>query len=353
MIKALVLSLCLLSLACSPFTTALPEEGLFVRVVDVGAGLCCVVKMPGDRYMIYDAGNYEWNGKLDKGRNTYQKIQEIIPKGSTVDLLVLSHSDADHLGAVPDICKEYHVRRVVRPGYAKPKSTATWKAANAAIESEVADDGCEETNLNDGDIDPGMRMRFGSVSVIFVCGWNEPPAEWGLRKHSPEYINAGSIVVRLLYKKKSILFCGDTVGRDRGGATDQLIAAEKFMVENKSNVKVDSDVVIAPHHGADNGSSSAFTTAVSPEYVIFSAGHEYDHPRGWAAARYLAAGVKLANIFRTDREDDESQDDEEDAKEYQKEWDHGRKSGHEDSAGDDDVDITISSSGKVEVKYRN
>jgi len=31
---------------------------VFVRVVDSGAALCCVVKMPGNRFMIYDAGNY-------------------------------------------------------------------------------------------------------------------------------------------------------------------------------------------------------------------------------------------------------------------------------------------------------
>ncbi len=41
---------------------ALAQDKLTVRVVDVGAGLCCVVEMPGDHYMIYDAGNYTDSG---------------------------------------------------------------------------------------------------------------------------------------------------------------------------------------------------------------------------------------------------------------------------------------------------
>ena len=34
------------------------DDSLKVTVVDVGAGLCCVVDMPNDKYMIYDTGEY-------------------------------------------------------------------------------------------------------------------------------------------------------------------------------------------------------------------------------------------------------------------------------------------------------
>ena len=50
----------------SPAAALEPEDGaVFVRVVDVGAGLCCVVKMPGDHYMIYDAGYWQGSGEQD------------------------------------------------------------------------------------------------------------------------------------------------------------------------------------------------------------------------------------------------------------------------------------------------
>ena len=55
----------------------------------------------------------------------------------------------------------------------------------------------------------------------------------------------------------------------------------------------------------NNGSSTCFINRVDPQFVIFSEGHEHDHPTAAAANRYLTQGVQLANIFRTDRGDDE------------------------------------------------
>ena len=38
-----------------------------------------------------------------------------------------------------------------------------------------------------------------------------------------------------------------------------------------------SFVLIAPHHGADNASSTCFIRAVDPHWVIFPAGHAHEH----------------------------------------------------------------------------
>jgi hypothetical protein len=103
-----------------------------------------------------------------------------------------------------------------------------------------------------------------------------------------------------------------------------------------------SDVIIAPHHGADNASSTKFIEAVSPDFVIFSAGHRHHHPRASAVKRYINNGVNQNNIFRTDLGDDEGGE----------EWDFGRISGHKDPAGDDDVDILIRPNGEIVVDYR-
>lgn len=182
--------------------------------------------------------------------------------------------------------------------------------------------------------------------MMMVCGFHRPPTSWGLS--GAEERNAGSIASRLIYHKSSILFCGDAVGRHIGDPANTCIATEKFMVDNNDVIPIDSDVLIAPHHGADNGSSISFIQAVSPEYVIFSAGHMFEHPRAVAAQRYLSNGVSLANMFRTDRGDDESEQGEPDL-----EWTHERQPGHHDPTGDDDVDITITPTGTITVQYRN
>jgi len=311
------------------------ENDVLVRVVDTGPGLCCVVVMPGDHYMIYDAGYFQGLGE----RHCMDSVQELVPDDATIDLMVLSHSDADHLGVADEILDAYTVKRVLHLGY--ERSTRTWEDADRAIKLEKEREGCVDINLRYFEYPPGATYRFGDVFVTMVAGFHTPPAEWGPLNTS-ESRNAGSIVVRLYYKQRSVLFAGDTVGRHIGNPPDKCIAAEKFMVDNREVIPIDSDVLIAPHHGADNGSATCFIQAVSPQFVIFSAGHDYEHPRAAAAQRYLTNGVQLQNMFRTDLGDDEGGD----------EWSHGRVAGQVDPPADDDVDILLSEAGDVAVAYR-
>ena len=48
------------------YSLPIEPDAVFVRVVDSGAGLATVVRMPGDRYMIYDAGHWTGEGGTDK-----------------------------------------------------------------------------------------------------------------------------------------------------------------------------------------------------------------------------------------------------------------------------------------------
>jgi len=319
-----------------------PEAGaVFARVVDVGAGLCCVVKMPGNHYMLYDAGN---------GHSAEAKIRELIPTNSTIDLMVLSHSDTDHLGAVPFVCKNYAVKRVIYSGLPKPASltsstpTSAWREAVKAIKKEVASDGCDEFSLATRDLTPGKTYQMEDVKVTMVFGLHEPPPEWDFspKRHSSEYWNSGSIVARLEFKGRSILFCGDSVGRLIGDAKTNCIAAEHAMVLHDGTVPLRSDIIIAPHHGADNGSSLDFIQHVKPTFVVFSAGARFGHPRAATAKRYLDEGVSLTKMFRTDLGD----------KRRKGEWDQGNNS-HGHANGKGDVDILIDKNGKETVAYRN
>jgi beta-lactamase superfamily II metal-dependent hydrolase len=334
----LIFAILLSIIHCARFVNALQPEpnAVFARVIDSGAALSIAVVTPDNHFMIYDAGNYVGGGSL-----TFKAIKELIPEGSTIDLMVLSHSDSDHLGAVDEICDAYHVKRIIHSGY--QRDSQTWKDAAKAILLEKETDGCIDINLKDVEFPPGATYRFGDIFVTMVAGWHKPPSEWGLSEGSAEYKNAGSIVIRLQFKDKSVLLTGDTVGRHIGDPESTCIAAEKYMVEGASVIKIDSDVLVAPHHGADNASSLDFIRAVSPEYVIFSAGHKFHHPRASTANRYLSTGIPKERMSRTDRGDDEGSE----------EWEYGRVPGNVDPAGDDDVDILIRPNGSIVVDYRN
>lgn len=308
-------------------------DGLFVRVVDVGAGLCCVICMPGGQYMIYDAGNFE-----DNGFSAIKAIKQLIPKQKNVELLVLSHSDSDHNGAVSNICVRYHVRRILHGGLTR--HTATITNAIKAIAREVKKDHAEEINLAKTPLTPGRKFEFGDTTVTLVCGFEKPPSDWEVVGDS-EFNNAGSIVMRVQFKGKSILFCGDAVGRHLGAPDNGAIATEKFMIDHAATVPIKADVLIAPHHGADNGSSTVFIKAVQPAKVIFSAGHKFHHPREVTAQRYFTSlGLTSGDLLRTDRGDNEGGDE------------LGPLGHSRDNIGDDDIDILITKNGTLQVAYR-
>lgn len=322
---------------------ALSAQELYVRVVDVGAGECVVIKAPGkderEHYIIYDAGNWE-----DAGKTAKTAIAEIVKPKAEIDLLVLSHSDGDHVAAAPYITKNFEVLQSIHPGNVRPgqKPTAYWPKARDALRLE-ATGRKKEWNLAQRPLVPGTALAIGEAQVTLICGFSEPPEDFDLKPgDKSEFMNAGSIVIRITYAGKSLLICGDAVGRHLDSDPRTCIATERFMVQNAATVTIDSDVIVAPHHGADNGSSEQFIEAVSPEYVIFSAGHEYEHPRAKTVARYTAAGIQEQNIFRTDRGDDEGS----------REWNYLRKKNTVDGTGDDDVEIRISASGAINVGYR-
>lgn len=326
-------ALCGTSIALEP-----KENDVHVRVADVGAGLCCVVRMPEHHYMVYDAGNWK-----DKGKTCLDTIHELVPADDPIDLMVLSHTDSDHLGAVPQILDDYTVERVLHTGAKHFGTTSKFlPRALAAIKKAVAEDGTLELNLHESGTTSGPTFQFGDVSVTMVCGFGDLPPDWDLNTPA-EKNNAPSIVIRLAYKGKTILFSGDAVGRHIDGPPDQLIATERFMVEHRETMPIDSDVLIAPHHGGDNASARAFIAAVKPTYVVFSAGHEFEHPRGVTAKRYLDAGIPAKRILRTDWGDDEGDN----------EWAEGRVAGQTDKPGDDDVDIIIHADGTVAVDYHD
>jgi beta-lactamase superfamily II metal-dependent hydrolase len=242
---------------------------------------------------------------------------------------------------VTDIMEDYHVKKIIHPG--DKRDSITWEKSNKAIRDEIIDDDCVNLDLSKAAIPPGTTYNLGGLTATFVAGFSRPPASWDIDDDA-EANNAGSVYIRLSYQEKSILLCGDAVGRHRNSPDGTCIDAERNVVDHASTVTIKSDVIVAPHHGANNGSSEEFIRAVKPKYVVFSAGHSsnYKHPTKAAAERYLAAGVVVDNIFRTDLGDDEGPT----------EWDRGRIAGNHDESGDDDIDIKVSSAGVLTVGYR-
>lgn len=305
-------------------------QDVYVRIVDVGPGLCTVIRAPGDHFMVYDAGHWV-------GQHCIAAVRELVTT-TTIDLLVISHSDADHLGDAARILEENNVRLTLLAG--EPRETMSWKDLMAALATEVAQGGSVH-NLQSVPLVPGRTVPLGEATVTLVAGWKEWSAPGPT---ASERRNAISVMVRLDYRGRSVLFTGDTVGRRLNDPDSACKDAEKAMVDNHTAgiVSLKADALIASHHGANNGSSDCFIEAIAPQFVVFSSGHDHQHPTLAAATRFLNRGVTLARIFRTDFGDDEP---------GMFEWKVGSVPGCSDPRGDDDVEIALRAGGTVDVDY--
>jgi competence protein ComEC len=324
-----------MTLLCSMLTLPLraqTDDTLRVRIADVGAGLCTVTRAPGGEVMVHDAGHWLGQGCL-------AAVRPLVP-GDTIDLLVLSHADSDHLGDATEILGEYTVRLILWTGYRRP-GVVTWDRTNDAIAEAVRTNGTSVRSLTTHPLIPAETMPLGEATITPIAGWGGWEGGTGLSE--PERRNAVSIVLRVDYRGGSVLYPGDTVGRRIGDPANACKDAESAMVANHDagSAPMSSFVLIAPHHGADNASSACFIRAVDPHWVIFAAGHAHEHPRSTSAQRYLAHGVAEENLLRTDRGDDEAG----------MEWAGGRVSGCQDGRDDDDIEIMLLPNGLARVEY--
>lgn len=106
----------------------------------------------------------------------------------------------------------------------------------------------------------------------------------------------------------------------------------------RSGLPLESTILIAAHHGADNASSTCFIEAVKPKTVVFSAGsHDtFGHPSRNVVARFNEL-ENAPDYFRTDFGDDED---------HESHWeDSSTIPNCSDKSGDDDVLITLPDDG--------
>ena len=155
-----------------------------IRVVDVGAGLCNLIKLPDNKFVIYDAGGDKFP---QQGNENIVQIKEYIPAGSDIELMVLSHTDADHILAAHHVIRNYNVKKLLWSGFERsmitPVTTDTPSASfNRLIRALNDHPGTENVNLNASDsiIAPGSNFSIGNVKFTFLCGFGKPLDEWNL-----------------------------------------------------------------------------------------------------------------------------------------------------------------------------
>ncbi len=218
-------------------------------------------------------------------------------KIKTVDKLILTHPHADHIGGAKLLIsptnkelksypylKDFLVREVYDNGVAS--TSPVYKGYMSAVKSKNLK---YESLTSDHDpLDFGNGVKF---EILFPTPETAKLIKNGETKTDP---NNESVVGRLVYKKFSMMFTGDAEK-----------PVERYIVNNFDKKNLKSTILKSGHHGSYTASTKDFLNAVTPQYVLISAGPEeerrntYGHPHLEPLENYIAAGIEEKNILCT------------------------------------------------------
>ncbi len=240
--------------------------GVHVWFADVGQGDGIIIRTPSQQTIVVDGG---------PRANFPQEVDDHVPvTDRTIDLLVVTHGDADHVTGLVPLVASGRVRAVLM----HRDTSVTTKVYQRLLEAIDAQDVPVIAAR------AGQVLRFGDVRVHVL--W--PPAAGSATMKTT---NERSIVVKVSYGNADLLLTGDAPS-----------TVETLLVEQWGSL-LDVEVLKVGHHGSSHSTARTFLDATSPGIAVLSVGAEnrYGHP----GARVLddLAAVR-AGVFRTDERGD-------------------------------------------------
>ena len=228
-------------------------------VVDIGQGTAVLVRTR-HHLLVYDTGP-QYSADADAGQRVLLPL--LRARGERrIDLLLLSHRDADHVGGAASLLAGIEV-------LASSSSLADSHPLRARLPAHSR-------------CDAGQRWLWDGV-VFEVL---HPPAADHALALKP---NAMSCVLKLTTAAgRSLLLTGD------------IEAAQEAALVERAGPALRSSVMLVPHHGSRTSSTAVFINAVAPEVALVQAGYRsrFGHPAPDVIGRYADRGVQ---VVRSDR----------------------------------------------------
>ncbi|MBM6615573.1 MBL fold metallo-hydrolase [Desemzia sp. RIT804] len=201
--------------------------------------------------ILYDTG--DWNNTDVVDYLSTNGIKEL-------DLVIVSHPDADHIGQLDKIIQQFEVSEVWMSG--DTSTSDVFARALAAIQKHEV--GYYEPRAGD-------QFDIGPLDMEIL--------------HPSELTgdtNADSISMLISYGEIDFVFTGDA-GK-----------AQEIEIVN-SEINVDAEILSLGHHGSNTSSDPVFIDAVSPEVAIYSAGagNSYGHPHAGIVSLIQDKGIDL------------------------------------------------------------
>lgn len=236
----------------------LPSSTLRVHVFDVGQGDSILLTTPSGKHILVDGG---------PDLSLIEHLGKALPFfDRTIDLLVITHPNTDHLFALPFLLQHYPVRAALLPPTPSPlplyqEILGILMYRGVPILSPHPD---TDIHLHDG--------------IVMDTLWPPPSLqnEW---LHDPNNI---SVVLRVMHRGQSVLLTGDIEER-----AEMAILA--------SGADLGTTILKVAHHGSKTSTSTGFLLASSPQAAVISVGRNniYKHPHSSIVSRLRHFGIPV------------------------------------------------------------
>lgn len=227
--------------------------GLVVRFVDVGQGDATIIEFPDGKTMLVDTPT---------GKSSVVKAALRADGRSTIDWLVATHPDADHIGGLDNIISSMDIGSIW--ALEVNSSTQTYTRFLAS----VSDNGMG--------IEPayaGRQIATGENYAIDIL--------WPQQGASYSEDNAYSVVIKVTYGENTFLFTGDAPVEAQNTCVDGHV-----------------DVLKVSHHGSASGMSSALAAKLTPTIAVLSYGkNSYGHPTQVVLDALSSVGTQVYGTY--------------------------------------------------------
>ncbi len=243
------------------------EERITLRVLAVGQGQSVLIEHAGKNFLV-DAGGVFGN-RFDTGRDTISKVlsYRAFPK---IEKAFITHFDLDHAKGFFHILKHIDTKTLYYSALDNQKEMRKELLLLAENQEVIS------IPLHAGHI-------VELIPNILFAHILSPDLDSEFSKSN--YSNNTSLVIRLVHRNKGIaLICGDI---------------ENEGIENllSKDLSLQAELLILPHHGAQNGYSEEFYARVSPLEVVASTAlfNRFNFPSSKIIDYFTAKNIEVKN----------------------------------------------------------
>lgn len=238
------------------------DDNLHIFFCDVGQGDAILIQHGGKQVIIDGGPDSSFLECLGQHMPYYDR---------TIDLVIVTHADSDHVAGLVEVLKRYKVDHIMTTPVMKD-AVFYWlylesvRASQAKIHFPVAG---ERISIGNMQLSVLWPQDISGDTRVFLFEDNADILEENAQRDTKENgnTNSGSIVIKLKFGALNALFTGDLE-----------IEQELSLVTLGKLGHV--DVLKVGHHGSGGSTSARFLEEITPDIAVSSIGegNSYGHP---------------------------------------------------------------------------